>query len=176
MKKDVEELILGHTENVRKAANKYYRMVPDDKKRMVREDDLISAGYMALVEAAQKYNPEAGNKFLTYAYQWIDNAIKKELYHYLGSRVLNLEDDHMSEDVEETAAENESDVDISGVLDELEKIGITGTEMDVYCLINGIGTERIKNYHKIAAKLHISELEVRRLHQSAERKIKNLTS
>lgn len=176
MKKDVDELIIKHRQDVEKAANKYYRVVPDDKRGMVLKDDLISAGYVGLVEAAKRFDPEAGNKFITYAYQWINNAIKKELYGYLGTSVMSLEDDQISGDDTETNTENESEVSISFVLAELDKKGISGIERDVYCMINGIGTEQIKNCRRIAAKLNISELEVRRLHQRAEMKIKKLTS
>ena len=53
MKKNVDELIIDHIEDVKKAANKYYRLVHEDRRGMVLKDDLISAGYVGLVEAAQ---------------------------------------------------------------------------------------------------------------------------
>lgn len=42
-------------------------------------EDLIQEANRGLVRAAQKFDPEAGNKFITYAVWWIRQAIRKAL-------------------------------------------------------------------------------------------------
>lgn len=42
-------------------------------------DDLVQEGYVGLLRAASKYDPERGNKFSTVAYYWIDQAIARSV-------------------------------------------------------------------------------------------------
>lgn len=56
-------------------AKKYYRNNLDFL-------DLISEGNIGLLKAMQKYNPELGYSFSTYAMYWIMESIEKSLYKY----------------------------------------------------------------------------------------------
>ena len=183
-KKDIDALINDHIESVKKAAAKYYRSVPENKRGMITVDDLISAGNLALVIAANKYEPSTGNKFITYAFKWIDNAIKDELYQYLGAETFFLGDDEdkLTDALNANAAKarEEEKEPTDQMVEELKKklieAGMSDLEVDVYCALQGIGREKVKNYRKIARELNTTEMQVRRLAQSTEKKVKNLTS
>ncbi|MBB6670245.1 sigma-70 family RNA polymerase sigma factor [Cohnella nanjingensis] len=47
-------------------------------------DDIVSAGYMGLVEAAQRYDPDRGFTFSTYAVSLIRGSILRHLREYSG--------------------------------------------------------------------------------------------
>ena len=42
-------------------------------------DDLVQEGYLGLLRAAGKYDPQRGNKFSTVAFYWIDQAIARSV-------------------------------------------------------------------------------------------------
>lgn len=169
-----DRLITEHMEQVKKAANRYYRLVPSDRYGMVSRDELISAGYEALVRAAGKFDPDYDNAFSTYAYCWINRAIKRELYEYIGAAALSIDD----EDVPEIAApvkNEETEVDPETIMAVLDLADLSETEKKVYCALWGVGREQIRNMRRIAGELHLTEIDVRRLRQSAESKVKKLT-
>ncbi len=174
---DREKLVIDHMENVARAASKYYysdTYVPSDKRGLVSLDDLISAGYEALIKAAEKYDDSTNVKFITYAYKWIDNAIKKELYFYVGPT-----DAFFDENIKEMADiqiddERHTDIDPKTIHNILKKAGLTANEIEVYCMFFGIGRDQVKNPRRIANELCISEIQVRRLKQNAERKVKQM--
>ena len=183
----IEELVQEHMESVKKAAIKYYHMLPADKQKAIQVDDLLSAGYEGLVKAAGKYHDASDAKFLTYAYKWIDNAIKHELGFYFGNTFLYLDDDGVgkiadtSERIDEVSRTNEEaevaeNNALNAVMTRLMEAGLSEQEITVYCMTNGIGQERLKNLVKIGRTMGISEIQVRRLKQSAERKVRSLTS
>jgi RNA polymerase sigma factor for flagellar operon FliA len=69
------ELIESHLGLVRHILGKLVAQLP----RGVDVENLESAGTLGLVEAANKFDPERGNKFETYAYTRIRGAILDEL-------------------------------------------------------------------------------------------------
>ncbi|MCW1930248.1 MAG: sigma-70 family RNA polymerase sigma factor [Candidatus Kerfeldbacteria bacterium] len=58
-----KELIMQYMPLVKKIAKMYIRRLPEH----VHIEDLISAGYVGLVEAAERYRPEHGSNFATFA-------------------------------------------------------------------------------------------------------------
>lgn len=44
-------------------------------------DDLIQEGYIGLLKAADKWNPEEGTAFTTYARYWVDHAMESFIYN-----------------------------------------------------------------------------------------------
>lgn len=67
-------LILDNQKLVYKIAHKIHRSYPH-----LDFDDLNSAGTVGLIRAADRYDPETGNKFSTFAYQKIRGAILHEI-------------------------------------------------------------------------------------------------
>ena len=45
----------------------------------ISSDDLVQEGFLGLVHAVEKYNPELGFRFSTYATWWINQAIRRSL-------------------------------------------------------------------------------------------------
>jgi RNA polymerase sigma factor for flagellar operon FliA len=70
-----EQLILGLLPLVRAIANEIRPKLPAN----VELDDLISAGYLGLVEAAAEYDPSRGIQFETYAKYRIRGAMLDDL-------------------------------------------------------------------------------------------------
>lgn len=54
-----------------------YSMAKRYYNKSVEFDDLIQAGNLGLLEAAQRFDPERGVEFSTYAYYWIRKCIKR---------------------------------------------------------------------------------------------------
>ena len=57
-----------------------------------------------------------------------------------------------------------------------EKIELTEEEIRVYLAVNGIGREKVTNLSVLAKELGKREIFIRRIRQSAEGKVKRLTS
>lgn len=73
--KDREEIILNYLSLVRNVAGKLGAGLPQS----VDQDDLISYGVFGLIDAIEKFEPERGFKFETYAIARIKGAILDEL-------------------------------------------------------------------------------------------------
>ncbi len=183
--KEFEELVQDNLEDVKKAAVKYYNRFSNKTKGDVLLDDLIGAGNLALVEAALRFDASKGNKFITFAYYYIDNAIKKELYRWVGPNAFLYAERDSEEKVDENYdTQDEAINSIEPIANEQElaekiiklmnQAGLSNLEKEVYTMVWGIGRDEVKNLRKIASKLKISEIEVRRFKQSAERKMKKL--
>lgn len=174
-----------HLNYVKRIAGHYYRYVPDEKRGLLSMDDLISAGYEGLAIAAGKYDPETGVKFTTYSLKWIKGEMIKEMIFYIGKDALLLDNETeqmlVSNDsgVEETVI-GRSDI---GEIPEEEQIKIikqklydeyklTKDEITVYMAVNGIGCGKVTNMKALAGRMKKREMEIRRIKQSAERKLK----
>ena len=188
MDKSQLKLIEENLEYVRKLASIYGNRVKDEKRGMVSNEDLFSAGCEGLVEAARNFKPGGKAKFTTYAYRWITGAIIRELIFYVGIDALTLDEEEMeriaskNRGVEDSIA---SGYDISSIPEEeqvkiinkkLKEFGLTGDEMTVFMAVNGIGREKVTNMTALARELKKREFEIRRIKQKAEEKIKKATS
>ena len=49
-------------------------------------DDLVGAGIIGLIRAAEKFDPSTGNRFPTYALWWIKQGVKGYMATYTGSK------------------------------------------------------------------------------------------
>ncbi len=173
-----------HLNYVKKIAWHYYRYVPDEKKGLLAIEDLVSAGYEGLAIAAGKYDPENGVKFTTYSTERIKGEIIKEMIFYIGGDALLLdgEKDQMiasyDRSVEDTVTYG---TDISDIPEEeqvriirnkLKEYKLTKEEITVYMAVNGIGCSKVTNLRVLAGQMKKREMEIRRIRQSAETKLR----
>ena len=66
-----KELIANHIKLAYKVSNEVYYKTYPRQRGIHTKKDINSVGLHGLVRAAQKFNPELGFKFSTYAYPWI---------------------------------------------------------------------------------------------------------
>ncbi len=174
-----------HLDHVKKIAWHYYRYVPDEKRGLVTIEDLVSAGYEGLMIAAGRYDPKIGVMFTTFSSKWIKGEMIKEMIFYIGKDALlfdNEKDQMLVSDergVEDTVI---SGPDISEIPPEeqvkiikhkLNEYKLTKEEITVYMAVNGIGCSRVTNLRVLGRQLKKREMDIRRIEQSAERKLKN---
>ena len=173
-----------HLDHVKKIAGHYYKYVPDDKRGLLTIEDLISAGYEGLANAAANYDPEIGVKFTTYSSKWIKGEIINEMIFYIGRDALLFDNE-----TEQMLVSNDRGVEDSttGGLDigeipqeeqvkiikrKLNEYKFTKDEMTVYMAVNGIGCSKVTNLRVLAGQLKKREMDIRRIKQSAESKLK----
>ena len=184
---DTEQLIVENLTYAQKIAAKYLTYVPADRKEDMK-DELISAGYEGLTEAASKFKQGKGAKFTTYAYEFIKGKVIREMIFYLGKDALLIDEEEIKNiaskeaGVEETVTES---LDLSSIPPEeqikiigkkLKEFGLTKEEMSVFFAVNGIGREKVTNLTALGRELKKREFEIRRLKQSAEEKVRRSTS
>lgn len=173
-----------YLDHVKKIAWHYYRYVPDEKRGLVTIEDLVSAGYEGLMIAAGRYDPKIGVKFTTFSSKWIKGEMIKEMIFYIGKDALlfdNEKDQMLVSDergVEDTVI---SGPDISEIPPEeqvkiikhkLNEYKLTKEEITVYMAVNGIGCSRVTNLRVLGRQLKKREMDIRRIEQSAENKLK----
>lgn len=71
------KLIEGNINFVHHMLREYYSSYIREEKATINYDDLFQAGCQGLIRAAQKFEPEKGFKFTTYAGQWILQHIQR---------------------------------------------------------------------------------------------------
>ncbi len=180
---NANKLIEDHLDSVQKAAYHFYKSVPNDKRGIVSIEDLICAGNVGLVEAATRFKEGGEAKFSTYAYKWINGAIIAELNFYIGARALLLDNEKMESihSTESNAGESDDVNDISDIPEEkqveiitgkLNEFGLSKDEIRVYLATHGVGQEKVTNMRTLARELGKREYDIRRMNQSAERKIR----
>lgn len=75
-KSAIETLVASNLKFVVKVAYEYKRLLKEDGLDL---EDLVMEGNIALVTAAQKFDPSKNVRFCTYAVWWIKNAIYRAL-------------------------------------------------------------------------------------------------
>lgn len=75
----LHELISRHEPLVRSIANRY-------RNTAVGRDDLIHEGFLGLLDAAARFDPERGTRFATYARWWVRHYVQR--YLQLNRRVV----------------------------------------------------------------------------------------
>ena len=186
IKSDIVELIENpdHLDHVKKIAWHYFRYVPDEKRGLITIEDLISAGYEGLANAAVSYDPEIGVKFISYSSKWIKGEIIKEMIFYIGRDALLFDNETeqmlVSNDrsVEDTViggfdiSEISQEEQIKIIKHKLNEYKLTKDEMTVYMAVNGIGCRKVTNLRILGRQLKKREMDIRRIKQSAESKLK----
>lgn len=88
-------------------ASGYYRFVIKQAKRKSHDEtlfaELISAGYEGLLHAITLFDPERGNRFLTYAASWVHVKMQEATYRV---RVVHVPN-HTRKEMRRTRVENE---------------------------------------------------------------------
>lgn len=88
-------------------ASGYYRFVIKQAKRKSHDEalftELISAGYEGLLHAITLFDPERGNRFLTYAASWVNVKMQEATYRVRTVHVPN----HTRKEMRRTRVENE---------------------------------------------------------------------
>ena len=173
-----------HLDHVKKIAWHYYRYVPDEKRGLLTIEDLISAGYEGLTIAAGKYVPETGVKFTTYSSKWIKGEMIKEMIFYIGKDALLFDNESeqmfVSNDrgVEDTViggpgiGEIPEEEQVRIIKHKLNEYKLTKDEITVYMAVNGIGCSKVTNLKVLGRQLKKREMDIRRIEQSAENKLK----
>ena len=76
-KREIDKLVSDNLNFVKAVANQYVGKGLDF-------DDLVSEGYMAMLQAAQKFDATRGNKFVSYASPFIHKAMEKAIEQQAG--------------------------------------------------------------------------------------------
>ena len=107
-----KELIANHIRLAYKVSNDVYYKAHPRKRGIHTKKDLNSIGLHALVRAAQKFEPERGFKFTTYAYPWIywkcRNSLERtpvyeELNYYNVPEYYDKEPDILLDDLDDVS-------------------------------------------------------------------------
>ena len=151
--------------------------------------DLISAGNIGLMKAADKFDPTVGVKFLSYAVNDIRNSIVQEIkkssrivanYHSDAPNSHASLDEQLSDDdsttlgdVLCTTTDAEGCYNESLMLDVLRTINklLNPTELKVICVLYGIGTPS-KSMWEVAEDYNKSEERIRQISVKAICKIR----
>lgn len=161
----------------------YYRLIRAEKRGLITIEDLISAGYEGVLVAAGKYEPGSGARFTTYSTDWIKGEMIREMIFYVGKDALLIDDVEKMTVLRGrngSAAEDDT-FDISDIPPEeqleiitskLIEYNLAKVEISVYLAVNGIGCDKVTNLKALGRQLNKREMEIRRIRQSAENKVK----
>ncbi len=173
-----------HLDHVKKIAWHYYRYVPDEKRGLLTIEDLISAGYEGLTIAAGKFDPETGVKFTTYSSKWMKGEMIKEMIFYIGKDALLFDNENDQMIVSDERCVEDTVIDgfdiseipqgeqVKIIKHKLNEYKLTKEEITVYMAVNGIGCSKVTNLRVLAGQLKKREMDIRRIEQSAENKLK----
>ena len=170
-------------EHVTKLAWHYYRLIRVEKRGLITIEDLISAGYEGALVAAGRFNPGSGAKFTTYSTDWIRGEMIREMIFYVGKDALLIDDiekmtalggrnDSVSADDTFDISDIPPEEQLEIITSKLTEYNLARIEISVYLAVNGIGCDRVTNLKALGRQLNKREMEIRRIRQSAEDKVK----
>lgn len=151
--------------------------------------DLIQEGNLGLIEAVDRFNPEMGLRFSTFAVWWI----RKRILHYLGigedlvrldtpikgeeSETLCLGDTIMDEETilggpacEGQDTQLEQEESRQQMLKRIERL--SKREKEVLMMLYGVTEERALTPQEVAERLGVFPRSVRRIRDKALRRLK----
>lgn len=140
--------------------------------------DLISEGNVGLLQAARKFDPSRGVKFITYAVRWIRNSILAYIKDWRNEEEKDLdtlpeeEYENIADSVNEEFEEELLDLQakkssVEDLLKCLEK-----RELKIITMFYGLKTGRGLTLDEVGTKLHISSERVRQIKEKAITKLK----
>lgn len=155
--------------------------------------DLIQEANAGLFRAADKFEPDRGNKFISYAVNWIRESILTALKkrNSLPSEELptdynelelldDIKDFEDIEDEREIIVDNiyiqeeydyEKEKDIATIV-KLLLDTLTPREQFVVCKYNGINEKKPKTLEEIGNELNLTKERVRQIHEKAMKKLR----
>lgn len=149
--------------------------------------DLIQEANAGLFRAADKFEPELGNKFISYAVNWIRESILTALkkrnslpseelpaeYNELeGYEDAAVEDERFMADIYlEDNSEDERQKDVNTVVNLLLD-GLTQRERFIVMKYNGIGEKKPKTLEEIGNELGLTKERVRQINEKAMKKLR----
>ncbi|MCR4612076.1 MAG: sigma-70 family RNA polymerase sigma factor [Lachnospiraceae bacterium] len=185
MEREIDSLIVEHLDNAKIQARKYYKVLPEELRSFIELDDLYQVGCVGLYKAAKRYKSTGEASFSTYSHSYIKGEILNEINHYSSTRAIlvgekveeldkadeSVRDDTTSSKIEDTMSEEDKLRIIKG---KLKEIGLTEDETIVYLATEGIGRKKVTNLRALARELKTREMNIRRMRQKAEEKIKEI--
>jgi RNA polymerase primary sigma factor len=151
--------------------------------------DLIQEGNKGLFKAADKFEPERGNKFISYAVNWIRQSILEALNkrNALKSSELpdetNAEDNFIDYEVYKDIDIDDAYLDVSDDERRREKdirditqfllTGLTSREKYIICQYNGINEKKPKTLEEIGNSLGLTKERVRQINEKAMKKLRS---
>lgn len=169
--KSRNELITSNMGLVIKIANMYRNMGVD-------MEDLVSEGNKGLITAITKFNPVKDNKFSTYAYFWIKQAIIASIksnnqWSCLSfNNVLNY-DEYGDKDLVVNMNEFEDNTDSKNIKDIIRKIdGLPKRDCSIIKHYFGISGFSELNTIELSQKFNISTMRVSNIIENSIRKIR----
>lgn len=181
----MEDLLVKLYPYIVNIANKYIKKY----NGLCELDDLIQIGSLAVLKAVDKYDPEVGVHFTTYAYHYIEGYIQNELNAEYNKTKNDIHVQSSVDDVENSENSNESEMEqfiynnSSSSENETNQSNKTDLEyyiynsnldqrqIEIFSQKEGINTKQM-SISELATKYNLSETRIYQIYNKALIKIK----
>lgn len=152
--------------------------------------DLIQEGNAGLFKAADKFDPDKGYKFISYAVNWIKQSILEALNKKNALKTAELPNETCDDVLDDRRELTNNDISLDDVYLDLsdderrrEKdicdvakfllTGLTSREKYIVCQYNGINEKKPKTLEEIGNSLGLSKERVRQINETAMKKLRS---
>ena len=152
--------------------------------------DLIQEGNAGLFKAADKFDPDKGYKFISYAVNWIKQSILEALNKKNALKTAELPNETCDDVLDDRRDLTNNDISLDDVYLDLsdderrrEKdicdvakfllTGLTSREKYIVCQYNGINEKKPKTLEEIGNSLGLSKERVRQINETAMKKLRS---